>query len=230
MQYAKVTARFSSIAVPGVVTTFITMSGRKDELDVEIVGGDTSHYQSNVFYKGVAETGVHGGVHAVTGGVGTTHEYTIDWNSKRVIWSVDNTTSRTYNNDALAVSPRTPPGERWYPATPSQAQISVWDFGGGSWAGGPIPWGSNTKLTAAYEWIDVQCYDDQDQPVAKWPANSPDRKENTGTGNGGGNGNGGTGGNGGGNGGNGTVPGNSGLRDLPSLALLTLASATLLLI
>jgi hypothetical protein len=53
LQYARITARMNAVAVPGVVTTFITMSPRKDEIDWEFVGGETTSGQTNVFYKGM---------------------------------------------------------------------------------------------------------------------------------------------------------------------------------
>jgi beta-glucanase (GH16 family) len=49
--YGRLTARIKTSTVPGLVTTFITMSDRKDEIDWEIVGGDSTTAQSNIFYK-----------------------------------------------------------------------------------------------------------------------------------------------------------------------------------
>ncbi|KAI8908418.1 concanavalin A-like lectin/glucanase domain-containing protein [Gorgonomyces haynaldii] len=158
--YAKITAKFAAVAQPGVVTTLITMSKEKDEIDIETVGKDTSHFQSVVFYKGIEERGpIHQGVHSVPGSIAQPHEYTIDWRNDKITWGVDGTIQREYKNDANAVSPMTPPGQRWFPNTASQVQFSVWESTSTDWAGGPINWGSNTKFTAQYEYIDIQCYD-----------------------------------------------------------------------
>jgi beta-glucanase (GH16 family) len=182
MLYGKFTARLKASAIGGVVTTFITMSDRKDEIDWEIVGGDRTHAQSNVFYKGIAEYGVHGGTHAVNGGVDTYHTYTIDWKSDSLTFSIDGTVVRTYLNDANAVSPLTPKGEHWFPSTASQIQFSVWDgckdgnAGTCSWSGGPVAWSSNA-FVSSFDYVDIQCYDDKNLAVTKWPASSPSRQD-----------------------------------------------------
>ncbi|KAJ3034550.1 hypothetical protein HDV00_004963 [Rhizophlyctis rosea] len=166
INYGKITARLRAAAQPGVVTTFITMSDRHDEIDWEIVGGDLRSAQSNVFYKGIQEFGVHGGTHAIPNGgsVADFHE-----------WSIDGNVVRTLSR-AGSTSPMTPAGEQWFPATPSLFQLSVWDGGSSDqqgtrdWAGGAIQWGSLQNLSAIYQYIDVQCYDSNDQPVPAWPA------------------------------------------------------------
>ncbi|KAL2916883.1 putative glycosidase CRH2 [Polyrhizophydium stewartii] len=181
--YGKVTARFSALSLPGAVTTFISMSDRKDEIDWEIVGKDLNSAQTNVFYKGIPEFALHGSTEAVAD-VSKPHEYTIDWKHNTLSWAIDGVVKRTLNKDT-SISPLTPPGERWYPSTPSLFQISVWDGGASDskgtsdWAGGAIQWGSRSNITALYEWIDIQCYDDHDNPVPKWPADAtvnPDKK------------------------------------------------------
>ena len=82
------------------------------------------------------------------------------------------------------------------PSSPSQIQIGVWDGGSNllfclftnislidspqpgvsQWAGGPVPWASNPPLSASYESLTIQCYDNNDQAVSKWPldAQNPD--------------------------------------------------------
>jgi beta-glucanase (GH16 family) len=166
VKYAKITARIKAIRVPGAVTTFITMSPRGDEIDVEFVGKNPSNVESNVFYKGIPERNTHNGNHAVAN-IGLFHDYTIDWRNDSISWAVDGKVVRVYKNDEKAVSKMTPKGERWFPTEPSQVQIAVWDgLNVGSWAGGPIPWLANqTSISAEYEWIDIQCYNDKNQIV-----------------------------------------------------------------
>jgi hypothetical protein len=68
-----------------------------------------------------------------------------------------------------------PTGERWFPNTPSQIHIGVWDGGASksqgvsSWAGGPIKWGNQARFSATYKSIEIQCYNDKDMPVKSWP-------------------------------------------------------------
>jgi beta-glucanase (GH16 family) len=81
MRYGKVSAVLSAPAIPGVVTTFVTMgpnlsdsgldlkgtdTNSGDEIDWEIVGGDATHAQSNLFYRGFKDYGVRGAFHNVS--------------------------------------------------------------------------------------------------------------------------------------------------------------------
>jgi beta-glucanase (GH16 family) len=123
IKYAKITARLKAISAPGAVTTFITMSTRGDEIDMEIVGKNPNQFESNVFYKGIKEFNVHGGAHPVNNGVASFHEYTFDWKSDSLTWSLDGKVVRTLNRET-SISPMTPKGERWFPSTPSQIQMA----------------------------------------------------------------------------------------------------------
>ena len=171
--HAKITVRARPISIPGAVTTFITMSDEKDEIDVEWIGKEPFNPQSNIFYKGIPEYGIHFKKLTSKPGIQT---LTIDWKSTSIQFAVDGKIQRTYlKNSPEAISPKTPPGQRWFPNTPSKVQISVWDTTGSApgtqaWAGGPIPWNRMpSKLYAYYEYVDIQCYNNKDQPVSKWP-------------------------------------------------------------
>lgn len=138
-QYAKLTARMSAIPYAGAITTFITFSPRKDEIDFEFVGSKSSSVESNVFYKGILEFGIRSKEHS-TGPISAPREYTIDWRSDRIIWSIDGNEVRTYSkNEDLAVTDKTPSGERSYPEEPTQIQLAVWD-GGSSDSPGVANW------------------------------------------------------------------------------------------
>jgi hypothetical protein len=56
-------------------------------------------------------------------------------------------------------------------------QIALWDgcasgaSGTCDWAGGEIQWGGESSFRASFGSLNIQCYDDKDQPVAKWPIN-----------------------------------------------------------
>jgi beta-glucanase (GH16 family) len=165
MLYGKFTATMAASPIGGIITTFITMSGRQDEIDWEFIGSQNNQAQSNVFYKGIKEFGIHGGIHKLPNGtIDGLHTYTIDWKSTGLTFSIDGVVVRTYLNNAQATSPLTPAGERWFPTTPSQIQIAVWDGCAGgaggtcTWAQGPISWGSATSYAATFQSIDVQWY------------------------------------------------------------------------
>lgn len=174
----------SSVPVGGIITSFITMSDRKDEIDWEFVGGEPKNAQTNVFYKGIHEYGVHMKTVALPlpgSTIDGIHEYTIDWRPYGIAWLIDGQVVRTYMNDFKAVSRMTPPGERWFPSSPSKIQIGVWDgcldanSGTCSWSKGPIKWGSRSSFTNTVESLEIQCYDNKAQPVPKWPTNSPNK-------------------------------------------------------
>jgi beta-glucanase (GH16 family) len=181
--YGKFSVTMNASPIGGIVTTFITMSGRHDEIDWEFIGSQNNQVQSNFFYKGIKEFVVHGGTHKlpINGSIDGEHVYEIDWKSTGLTFSIDGVVVRTVLNNANATSPLTPKGERWYPSTPSQIQMSVWDgcvggLGGTcTWANGPIQWGGRTSYNATFRKVNIQCYDDKDLPVAKWPlTNNPD--------------------------------------------------------
>lgn len=119
--YGKVTFEVSSPVVAGVVTAVIligkhahSISGHKpqpshpfiadehDEIDIEMLGGDPSHWQTNVFVPAPKDKeplyGVFGSIEDVPGAkpsIQDFHQYTIDWDAKKIEWSVDGKTVRT---------------------------------------------------------------------------------------------------------------------------------------
>ncbi|KAH6570197.1 hypothetical protein BASA50_005236 [Batrachochytrium salamandrivorans] len=192
MQYGRITIRFKPAAIPGVVTTFITFSDiqkmaplagelTQDEIDWEIVGKDTAHPQTNLFtYKALdLERGMHGGPISAAISTDTPHDYTIDWKSDRIVWSIDNIVMRTLmKSDSRAMNPAALPlNESWFPVSPSRVQISVWDgsLTHRSWAGGPINWPPGDVVKVPFEWMDIQCYDNSDRPVERWSADGSKR-------------------------------------------------------
>jgi hypothetical protein len=127
---------------------------------------------TNIFYKRILEFGVRDDKHALPGGTvgGEFHEYTIDWSSERIIWYIDGVEIRRYTRASSFKD-----GEYFYPSSPSLIQIGAWDGGDSpqqgvsDWAGGPVPWGNNEYFEALYGPLQVQCYNDKDEPVAMWP-------------------------------------------------------------
>ena len=107
----------------------------------------------------------------------------MDWKRSGITWSVNGRQVRTYSIDDPLTSSSNAPGEKYFPSTPSQVQLGVWDgtwliitIGGGdpspgvsAWAGGKVPWNGNPSFAANFEYVDIQCYDNNDNPVPKWP-------------------------------------------------------------
>ncbi|KAI0763829.1 concanavalin A-like lectin/glucanase [Trametes elegans] len=158
-----VTYTFSGPAVPGVVTAAILIAEEQDEIDIELVGGDPQHWQTNVFAPaphdhqplyvfGETEDYPHG-----QKSVKDTHSYTIDWNAERVKWSVDGSEVRTiYKADTKKN------GALHYPSHSIRLQLGIWDAsaptGTSEWARGPINWDTAPRrMSASFERVEVEC-------------------------------------------------------------------------
>ncbi|KAI8974592.1 concanavalin A-like lectin/glucanase [Trametes punicea] len=162
--YGTVTFTLAGPAVPGVVTAAILIADEHDEIDIELVGGDPKHWQTNVFAPAPHDDqplyGVFGEIEDYPhsqNSVNKTHAYTIDWNEERVQWSVDGTEVRTLRKADTKKN-----GALHYPAHPARLQLGIWDAsspaGTSEWARGPIDWDSAPRrMSAVFESIEVKC-------------------------------------------------------------------------
>ncbi|KAI0915250.1 hypothetical protein AcW1_007081 [Taiwanofungus camphoratus] len=161
--YGKVTFTVSGPLVPGVVTAAILIADQHDEIDVELLGGDPSHWQTNVYAPSPQDKqplwGVFGEIedYAHGGSVQGAHEYTVDWNDERIIWSVDGVQVRTLKKDQTQKN-----GALHFPSHPTRIQLGIWDAsapaGTAQWAKGPIDWSSAPKkMTATFKSVSVEC-------------------------------------------------------------------------
>lgn len=124
----------------GVVSSFFTYTGPSDnnpwdEIDVEILGKDTTKVQFNYFTngKGEHEYMYDLGFDASQG----FHTYGFDWQSDHITWYVDGKAVHTVTNDI--------------PSTPSKIMMNVWPGTGvDSWLNA---YDGKTPLTASYEWV-----------------------------------------------------------------------------
>ncbi|KAI8847358.1 concanavalin A-like lectin/glucanase domain-containing protein [Chytridium lagenaria] len=177
--YGRFTMKLKAIGVKGMITSFITMSDRGDEIDWEIINTNPgTPATTNIFYKRILQFGLRNREHPIPGDGKSDqeHEYTIDWNSERIQWYIDDTLIRTYTRaESLYDGELEGKGERFYPSTPSMIQFGAWNGGDStspglsSWAGGPVPWGDRTFFEAEFGPLNVQCYDDKNRPVPMWP-------------------------------------------------------------
>ncbi|KAJ3219145.1 hypothetical protein HDU67_002478 [Dinochytrium kinnereticum] len=176
--YGKLSMRMKAIGVKGMVTSFITMSDRGDEIDWEIINTNPeTPATTNIFYKRILQFGVRNKEFPLPSGKPDDfHDYVIDWTSERIQWFIDGELIRTYTRaDSLSNTDGEGKGEHFYPSTPSMIQIGAWDAGDSpspgvsAWGGGPVPWGDKTSFEAEFGPLTVQCYDDKDKPVPMWP-------------------------------------------------------------
>lgn len=120
----------------GIISTFDLLSDDLDEVDLEIMGGNTTTVESN--YYGWGNTSQHNALyHPCDGPQQSFHNYTINWSQEQVEWIIDNSSVRTV--------PYAAAGQ--YPQTPSFLKFGIWAGGDSSepegtitWAGGKTDW------------------------------------------------------------------------------------------
>ncbi|KAH9941497.1 concanavalin A-like lectin/glucanase domain-containing protein [Amylocystis lapponica] len=178
--YGRVTLNLSAPAVPGIVTAAILIADETDEIDVELVGGDPKHWQTNVFASSPKDKqplwGVFGEIedYANKGTVEEEHAYAVDWNDERIIWSVDGEEVRTLHKGThphlkqngcrliLFYRSNKKNGALHFPSHPTRIQLGIWDAsapaGTAQWAKGPVDWSSAPeKMAATFKSVTVEC-------------------------------------------------------------------------
>jgi len=131
--FGTVECTFQAAPGAGVVSSFILISDDLDEIDVEVIGSETTRVQSNYFGKGNTTVYDRGGFHNVASPQTSLHKYKLDWNQDRTIWSIDGNPVRTLNyGDAV--------GGKNYPQTPMQIRLGNWVAGRPGNAPGTVTW------------------------------------------------------------------------------------------
>lgn len=120
----------------GIISTIVLLSDDLDEIDIEIMGGNTSFAESNWYGHGDMDQR-NALYHPCDGPQEKMHNYTINWNEQQLEWYIDGTLARTV--------PYANSGE--YPQTPSFVKFGVWAAGDEdenpgtiAWAGGATDW------------------------------------------------------------------------------------------
>ncbi|KAL1743228.1 glycoside hydrolase family 16 protein [Schizophyllum fasciatum] len=164
LTHGKVTFEVSAPAVSGVVTAVILVGLNKPaEMDVELLGGDPAHWQTNVFAPTAEDPrplfGSFSSVEAVPGpeGLLAFHKYSIDWDAQRIVWAVDGREVRT-----LPRAKARKDGYEHYPQGEVRAQLGIWDAsspaGTSEWARGPIEWDrTSSRISAFVRSVTVEC-------------------------------------------------------------------------
>lgn len=124
----------------GVVSTIVLESDDLDEIDLEIIGSNTTHIENNYYGKGnTTDEAAKAKWYPTTGAPQDSfHNYTTRWTNETLEWYVDGSIVRT-----LAYADAV--GGKNYPQTPMNVRIGVWAAGDPSnnnytvrWAGGDI--------------------------------------------------------------------------------------------
>jgi beta-glucanase (GH16 family) len=143
--YGRFEASLMAVKRTGTVTSFFTYTGPSDnqpwdEIDVEILGKNTTQMQTNYFTNGVGghETIINLGFDASTG----YHSYAIEWwNQGTINWFVD---GRLVHQETGSRGP--------LPTHPQRIMANLWPgIGVDSWLG-PFAY-PGTALTARYDWV-----------------------------------------------------------------------------
>ena len=137
--YGMYDVKLKAIKNDGVVTSFFTYTGPTDgtiwdEIDIEILGKDTTQVQFNYYTDGV---GGHEYVHNLGFDASQGfHQYGFLWLPGRITWYVDGEAVYTATKDI--------------PTTPGKIMMNVWPgIGVDDWL---KPYNGATPLTAQYEW------------------------------------------------------------------------------
>jgi len=120
----------------GIISSIVLESDDLDEIDWELMGGNTTHVETNYFGKGNETSYDRAIYYPVTVGGGpmeTYHNYTVVWTSEKLEWWVDSSLVRT-----LAYADAN--GGNNYPQTPMTLRLGIWAGGDASNSEGTIAW------------------------------------------------------------------------------------------
>ncbi len=147
--YGRVESRFRAAAGAGLVSSLFTYTGPSngdphDEIDIEILGQDTTKMQANYFVSGVGnhEYVIDLGFDAAA----DFHTYAFEWRPDRIDWWVDG--SLVYSVNAA-------------PVTPGRIMMNLWavDASAEGWAGHY----DGSPASASYDYVSYASFD---QPVS----------------------------------------------------------------
>lgn len=134
--FGQIEVLFKAATGQGIISTFNMLSDDLDEIDVEIMGGNTSYTSTNFYGWGntsqfntlyIPSTG---GSWGIQGAMGAIHNYTVNWTPQSLQWIFDGQVVRTVANE---------PAGQW-PQTPSYMKFGIWAGGDPSNPPGTIKW------------------------------------------------------------------------------------------
>ncbi|MCM3271812.1 family 16 glycosylhydrolase [Paenibacillus elgii] len=141
--YGRVEARFKAAKGEGLVTSLFTYENvdeKSDEIDIEILGKNTTRLETNYFTKGAGDhsTIINLGFDAAE----DFHNYAFEWSPTYIKWFVDDKLVHTETGTRGAL-----------PTNPGHIMVNLWS-GAGSTTGwtGEFTY-PGTPIRAAYDWI-----------------------------------------------------------------------------
>ena len=137
IMFGSVEMLFQAASGQGIISTFNLLSDDLDEVDWEIMGGNTSFVENNYYGWGNQSqyNAKYFPTHGWNGGAqGGIHNFTVNWSKEEIQWIMD--------GDVVRTAPYLPPGE--YPQSPCYLKFGIWAGGDPTlpkgtikWAGGP---------------------------------------------------------------------------------------------
>ena len=137
--FGQIEVLFQAASGQGIISTFNMLSDDLDEIDWEIMGGNTSFVENNFYGWGNqsqynAKYFPTAGANWQGGAEGGVHNFTVDWSQEQVQWIMD--------GDVVRTQSYLPAGQ--YPQTPCYLKFGIWAGGDPTepkgtieWAGGP---------------------------------------------------------------------------------------------
>lgn len=165
--YGKVSVTLKTSRTQGVVSSFILMSGVRDEIDYEFIGSYLETAQTNYYWQDVLDYDNSQNI-TLSDTFANYHTYEVDWTEDTTTWYVDGQAGRTLSKSDTYNSTS---GTYAYPQTPAFIQISLWPGGLSTnaegtiaWAGGEIDWNAADIVDPGYFYVTVKdvtvtCYD-----------------------------------------------------------------------
>lgn len=130
IMFGKIEVELKAANGTGIVSSVVLLSDDKDEIDIELLGGDKTQFQTNYFSKGNTETYNRGQFEGVYAPQDVFHNYTVDWCVDKLTWYLDGNPVRVLENTT----------SQGYPQTPMVLKMGIWAGGDPSNAPGTIEW------------------------------------------------------------------------------------------
>lgn len=126
---------FNMLTAPGqgIISSVMLLSDDLDEIDLEFLGNNGTHVQTNFFGKGINNYTWEKDFEVTGGTSAGYHNYTIDWKQESLDWYIDGVHVRT-------LTPAEANNTHSYPQTPCRIYIGPWAGGDPDNAKGTIQW------------------------------------------------------------------------------------------
>jgi beta-glucanase (GH16 family) len=117
----------------GIISSIVLESDDLDEVDWELMGGNTTDVETNYFGKGNTTTYDRAIYYPLETPQETWHNYTLDWSAAKIDWYIDGNIVRTLDHDDAN-------GGENFPQTPMNLRLGIWAGGDPKEPNGTIEW------------------------------------------------------------------------------------------